>query len=185
MRYFLAVNFSSEFKIQLLNQIHILQQTHPKLKWIREDNIHITIKFFGEIEKEKLDCISESLEFLQCSKFKLSTNSLIGAFPKLSNPRVIWVGISDEARKKLVAIYDQVEEISDKCGFPKEKRKFSPHLTIARVPKYLQIKSDFWSSCKNVSKKEISNLVDSIQLMQSVLKPQGAEYSIIKEYALN
>ena len=185
MRFFLAVNFSSGFKTQLLNHILILKKTYPKLKWIREENIHITIKFIGEIEKEKLDCISDSLDSLQCSKFNLSTNSLIGAFPKLSNPRVIWVGISDEARKKLVSIYDQVEVVSEKCGFPKEARKFSPHLTIARVPNYLQIKSDFWNSCKNISKQEISDLVNSIQLMQSNLTPQGAEYSIIRDYALN
>lgn len=185
MRCFLAVNFSSEFKIQLLKNIQILQQANPGLKWIKPNNIHLTLKFYGEIDKDLYIILSEHLSNIKGSSFEFKIINQIGAFPGRNNPRVLWIGVSSDTRKNLIEIYRKVETISEECGIPREKRKFSPHLTFARVPNYGNIKPEFWRICEKIDFNEKSSMIKYVHFMQSKLSQKGAEYSILNQFPLS
>lgn len=109
--------------------------------------------------------------------FTLSFSGL-GAFPKPQNPRVIWVGVK-EGKENLLRISQNLEEILSRCGFKREERPFHPHLTLGRVKspknrdsliKAIESEKDFTAG---------SMKVEEVVVMQSVLKPEGAEYSAL------
>ena len=121
----------------LYKELAVLQQklkaSNADVKWVAPENIHITLKFLGNITDEQIETVKDALK-KSCAQFKSYDTSLkgIGAFPDFLSPRVIWVGM-DEGSKQTSLICDSIEENLAKAGFPKEERKFSAHLTLGRV----------------------------------------------------
>ena len=107
--------------------------TPIKIGWERAEKLHLTVKFLGELEPERVEALmraatraAESVE-----KFAL-TLAEAGAFPSSGNPRVLWLGLRDET-KRLAALYERLEEECARESFPREARAFHPHVTIARI----------------------------------------------------
>ena len=102
------------------------------VRWVPGENIHLTIKFLGDVSVANLEMLQKILqtEAKQHSCFEFSVGNL-GAFPSISRPRVIWVGV--EAPPELAALQRGIEVETARLGYAREKRSYSPHLTLGRV----------------------------------------------------
>lgn len=177
IRSFIAIELDEEIKQTLASLIEKLKASGADVKWVKPENIHLTLKFLGHISKEKIDGIKRILDNAKdiFKPFRIILSDL-GAFPKPSYPRVIWVGIKD-GENNSKKIYDFMEKGLEKIGFQKEERPFSPHLTIGRVksPKNRESLKSNIENLKNSLTKSLD--VGHITLFQSTLTPGGPIYT--------
>jgi len=177
IRSFIAIELDEEIKHGLASLIEKLEASGADVKWVKPENIHLTLKFLGHVSKEKINGIKRILDNAKdiFKPFRINLSGL-GAFPKLSYPRVMWVGLED-AENNSKEIYDFLEKELEKIGFQKEKRPFSPHLTIGRV-KSPKNREPLKSNIENL-KNSLTNALDvnHITLFQSTLTPGGPIYT--------
>ncbi len=181
MRSFVAVGLPGEIQQAIASATATLQQLLPKplVRWVRQENVHLTLKFLGDVSPANLDLLAEALklEFSQHEPFELSAGG-IGAFPNSRKARVLWVGLS--APSDLTALQHCVEGVANRLGFPSEERPFSAHLTIGRVGQgaspsdLLKIRSAL-EGCKIGSLGSMR--VEAIQIYKSDLNPDGSVYT--------
>jgi 2'-5' RNA ligase len=159
-----------------------LKKITSSVRWTALANIHITLKFLGEIEEDILSNITSSLVSIS-DIFKPITISITGSgvFPGKKNPRVIWLGIKTDTDNLLYQYYQWIENKLELAGIEREKRKFSPHLTIGRI-KYTQNMTELYNYMEEKPFPENKFLVNDIVLMQSILKPSGAEYRVLHKF---
>ncbi len=108
-----------------------LTNTGANLKLVKPQNIHLTVRFLGNIFPSMVDHVYEQMKQLSFSPFEIELRGL-GAFPKLTYPRVVWAGIRKGA-DKLTNVFEQLEPRLRGLGFKPDRKGFSPHLTIARM----------------------------------------------------
>ncbi len=184
MRCFIAIPLSSDTHQELSKIQSRLKETEADVGWVKSDNIHLTLKFLGDVEEEKTKIICKKLREMvnQFTSFETDMGKL-GTFPSLSNPRVIWIGLSKNA-DRIIKLQQRIEEVTEPLGFEKETRPFHPHLTLGRVrgKKNIQKLVEKLKSLPLPQFKPIT--VDRIILFQSILKPTGAEYTALDEFKL-
>src|SRR6185436_3085204 len=105
-----------------------------RASWTRADNLHLTLKFFGDVAVNQVDLLSQALmrAAAHTTKFDLVIEGC-GVFPPRGKPNVLWIGISLETEPACSRLYGAIEDESAKAGFKRDERKFHPHLTIARL----------------------------------------------------
>jgi 2'-5' RNA ligase len=183
MRCFIAIDIPREIKGMIGEVIDKLKGKSQGIRWVPASNIHITLKFLGSVEEEMVSEIEMRLSAI-CANYRPFTATVrgAGAFPRLKYPNVLWVGM--DVPGELADLYQDIDRAMAELGFEREDRKFSPHLTIARV-------KDRRDSAPVV--QELSTFkdtifgtinIDEILLMRSDLKPTGAEYSKIAGFKL-
>jgi 2'-5' RNA ligase len=150
---------------------------------IKAKNIHLTLKFLGYIEAEKIEPIGSALDRARegIKPFTVTVGGL-GAFPNLKSPRVIWVGVSES--DDLKRLYKNIEEELYKIGFEKERRPFHPHLTLLRVKTRDEARRLAQRTRDIKGDLGVSFLADEFILFKSKLSPRGAEYSKLKRISL-
>ena len=186
MRLFIAIELPQEIREELARIQSHLKYSAADVKWVEKENIHLTLKFLGEVQEEKIEKIRSVLDGIAggARPFKLSLKD-IGAFPKIEYPRVIWVGL-DKGTAESEGLAAKLDEELSKIGFEKEARPFSVHLTIGRVRS---------SKNKDALKKTIASYslqpappapqeVNSIILFKSTLTQKGPIYSKLHESRL-
>ncbi|MDD2471679.1 MAG: RNA 2',3'-cyclic phosphodiesterase [Dehalococcoidales bacterium] len=181
LRLFIAVELPDDVKTELGNLQNKLQnQGLDDLKWVSSNSLHITLKFLGYTDNEKIESISRKLDEVsrQFNPFEIGFKRL-GAFPALSRVQVLWVGLSGELGR-LQMLAGEVENGMAALGFPPEKRRFTPHLTLARarpgiMPASQQAIADVIGATTYISSVTVK--VASVSLMGSQLFPTGAVYS--------
>ncbi|PIV70270.1 MAG: RNA 2',3'-cyclic phosphodiesterase [Euryarchaeota archaeon CG01_land_8_20_14_3_00_38_12] len=157
-----------------------LKNTDADLKLVEPENIHLTLKFLGEIDEKMVDEIAGVMEksVKEVSPFRIKLRG-VGVFPSMDYMRVLWVGLKDA--EKLGIIAERLENGLSNLGFKKEKRRFSPHVTIGRV-KSSRNKDELQNFLNENTKKDFGEFdVKCIRLKKSVLTPKGPEYSTVKE----
>jgi len=177
-------------KIQLQSKLNeTLDELKNKLKgesikWVERENLHLTLKFLGETHRNQVDKITQLLEesigIYPGINLKLSG---LGYFKTMGQPRVLFVNIvrNDSLTKLFELIGNKLAEI----GFEKEKRRFSPHLTLARI-KYLNNKKRFYSVIEEFRNSEFQeSLVSKIVFYESILTQNGPIYKPLKIIQLN
>lgn len=180
-RAFISADISpNESLLSLLDQ---LRQTRCDLKIVRAANLHVTLKFFGDIEESLVDEITERMRASseEIAPFALRLQGM-GAFPSMSNIRVVWVGMEDgRLMAHLASIIDS--SFLD-MGFERDRKGFKPHLTVARVRsgKGLEAVQDLIGANATTDFGEYA--VDRVTLKKSVLTPQGPRYSNVREVIL-
>lgn len=184
LRSFIAIELPEKVKKALAEFQQELKNDSPDVRWTRPENIHLTLKFLGNIEEDKADIIAEKIRET-CkgrSGFKLSISGT-GVFPNNRSPRVLWAGI--ELNDEIKALQAGIEETMASLGFEKEKRRFSPHLTLGRF-RSLSGKKAFLDKMA-LYRENIFGIMDvnSVLLMRSDLGPGGAKYTKIAEAILN
>lgn len=179
MRLFIAIEISEEIKTGLAKVVAKLKDAGADVKWVRPEGMHLTIKFFGEVDENRKDKIISSLEQVSEKKSPFTvTFKGLGAFPDLNRPRVVWAGI-EKGREELKDISKELEASLSELGFSKEPREFSPHLTFGRV-KSNRNKNGLVSALNAHNNFTLPQLnVDKINLIQSILKREGAEYRTV------
>ncbi len=183
LRCFIAVSLPGPLKRAIGDVIGKLRESGADIKWVPDENLHLTLKFLGETETERVDEIKNMLrkKLSHYAPFYIRIGG-VGHFPGGKNPRVIWVGIEEPGM--LEDIYRDVENAMEKLGYPREERPFSPHLTIGRVrsPKRVAEAIKRLEEFRSMSFDEF--VVKEVTLMKSELKPGGAEYSGLAEISL-
>ncbi len=175
MRVFIAIDIPDNIK----EEIYLLSKKVEGIigKPVEKENLHITIKFIGEIEENLLEELKKILENIFYNKFYLELSG-VGTF----NNRVLWIGISKGFRE-IVELHNLIEEKLAKIRIPKDFN-FHPHLTIYRI-KNIEYKKNFEESIKLLKNyKSPQILVDRIYLKHSTLTYKGPIYRNIGEYKL-
>ena len=184
MRTFIAIDVSDEVRRAVGTFTSALKKEKARVSWVKPGNVHITLKFLGEIDEEKIPGINEAIKIcaLNQKPFEIEIKGS-GGFPNLHRPRVIWVGLTEgtEELKRLAGALDN--ELS-KLGFQKEKRAFKPHLTVGRVKAVIDTES-FIEKMQSIDFYGGRFTAVEMSLMKSDLKPTGAEYTKLKTANLN
>lgn len=133
MRAFIAVELPQEVRAELAKLQGQLARAQADVKWTEEDNLHVTMRFLGEITEEQRQAIEQLLGTItgRMTPIRMSLAQL-GAFPSVSSPRVIWVGMG-QGHEELSRIAIELEEGLSVLRVPKEERKFLAHVTLGRV----------------------------------------------------
>ncbi len=187
MRSFIAIELPKEVRDSLGNLQEKLKTYQADVKWVEPGNIHLTLKFLGEINQEQLSKISLILDSLARDKKNFSIRlASLGAFPKMDYPRVIWTGI-DKGEKETQELAREIEEKIEKIGIPKEGRPFSSHITIGRTRSNLG-RDKLVTGLNNLQgyfqETPHEFRVNKITLFKSTLTPRGPVYEVIKEVSL-
>ncbi len=184
VRCFLAINLSPETKDFLSETIeHFRPLFRKRVRWVKPENCHLTLKFLGEIQEEKLASIEKKARDVakNFSPFELSL-SATGVFPNPKFPRVLWLGLKGDL-PVLKSLQANIEDSLSTIGFEPEKRPFSPHVTIGRVKARganpIELK-DFLT----LSPPLLRTPVKDFALYQSILHPSGPEYRELISFPL-
>jgi RNA 2',3'-cyclic 3'-phosphodiesterase len=188
---FLAVELPDELKNRLRALHAKFGEEAEMLKWIGHPQLHITLRFLGDVERSRLDAVVDaaSQAASRTKQFSVHLASL-GAFPSERSPRVLWVGLAaDEGKTRLSQLFYALEEALVERGFPLDARPFSPHLTIARVRDRLSSPDRLRIGDALVELRRSTNLqaaidVQQITVMESTLSPAGAHYTALAQLPL-
>ena len=180
MRTFIAFDLSEEIKLELKRLQKELKTTEPDMKWSNPQNIHLTLKFLGEVNEEKIKEIKQLLDEVS-SKIKPFEITLdkIGSFPSLDRMKVVWVGI-DKGSKNAIETANLIEDSCEKIGLFKEERKFSAHLTLGRV-KSGKNKIILKEKILSLEVRPLKHTIDKIILYKSTLTREGPIYDSLYE----
>ncbi|NIR87882.1 RNA 2',3'-cyclic phosphodiesterase [Candidatus Bathyarchaeota archaeon] len=180
IRSFIAFDIKNESVLRHFSEVQgTLLNTGADLKLVKPENIHITMRFLGNISLHMVDLIHEEMKKLTFTPFDVEIKGL-GAFPSLGYIRVIWTGIRKGA-DELANIFNQLEPSLRQLGFRPDKKGFSPHLTIARV-KTGRNKAELVRCAQELADYEFGVVrADCLRLKKSVLTPKGPIYSTLKE----
>lgn len=183
-RIFIAINLPKEIKQEITA---VIEKINPEeipdnfnFRWISDNNWHLTISFLGEQTEETIKIVSKIIEesaekfptpFIEFEKIILG--------PSSKNPRMIWLISSQKTSQELGKIKNFLEKelIKNKVKFRQENRSYNSHLTLAR---FQPIKENNQNKLSNYSINRLSFIAQSLDLMESYLKPTGAEYEILK-----
>lgn len=133
VRSFVAVPLPEKIQADIFAAAQELARRLPDVKWSRKvENLHITVKFLGQIDETKMAALAEDLAraVAPLSRFQLELRGM-GAFPSPRKANVVWAGVEDVSRG-LSAVADAVEGVGERFGFPREQRAFSGHVTVGR-----------------------------------------------------
>jgi RNA 2',3'-cyclic 3'-phosphodiesterase len=175
MRTFIAVELNREARGTVNRYIDSLREYIKDVKWVAEENLHITIKFLGEIKENDLGKLKENVEKTAAlfGPFVL-TLADTGFFPGEKAARVVWIG-ADGGIDHLLELFQELENNLENIGFDREEKTFSPHLTIGRAKRDRKI-------IINENFPEFDSItidVKSISIMKSTLTPDGPIYERI------
>ena len=167
---------------------HLQKEVTSSIRWdinvvkpIEKDKFHFTILFLGEIHKDIVKSITEKLLRVEFESFKILYNN-IGVFPNKNFPRILWVGIDDDGKKKMMNLSHTILSKLDQEGL-KIDQIFVPHLTLFRLKRQIRIEFD---SLSNLMENKIfgADTMDRFHLKKSDLTSQGPIYSnILTVYA--
>jgi 2'-5' RNA ligase len=181
LRLFVAIEIPDNIRGALAAFLKEMQGVAPQAKWVRAENLHVTLKFLGETEATKVRAVKDGLEGIHSDGRVTLDFRGLGFFPNEKRPRVFWAGMEASANLKTLA--QDIEEAMHRLGFPPEERPFAPHLTLARFnPPGLPPK--LAREVKENSSREFGNFsTREFHLIESKLKPSGAEYTTLQSFS--
>lgn len=184
IRTFIAIEIPENIRSKIADLQSELKKIGGRVSWVKPENIHITLKFLGQTQEDKIDAIASQLknavELMQ--PFEVTVGG-VGAFPNFNRPRVLWVGTNAE-QQQLSILAKEVDKRMATLMFELEKRRFSGHLTLGRVKDSRDVQP-------LVEKLQFYNkfnagafVVEEILLIKSVLSQKGSIYTTLKKVML-
>lgn len=179
LRCFIAIEIPAEIQTALSRTITQAQlNRNSGFRPVRPESIHLTLKFLGDVEQEKLAGITAGLGEL-CNKVESFTFQVsgLGIFPTWDRPRTIWVGL--QYPSALVDLFQLVDALTTQAGFPGEGRKFSPHITLARVSEHADslVVSRRINAVQSLSETFFGDVhITRLTFFKSILQPGGSVY---------
>ena len=184
MRAFLALTLPDEIRRSLSALQRELARAGADIKWVEPQNLHVTLKFLGEITDEQRRALEQRLGEVACGEaaFALGLDRA-GAFPSLSSPRVVWVGLG-EGKARAIRLSERLEQDCVGLGLRKEERPFAAHVTLGRVrtPRRQAELVRALHAC--AWRAPESWTVTALGLYQSVLGSGGPAYTTLAEVRL-
>ena len=180
IRSFVAFDIDNELVVRRMSEVQgILVNTGANLKLVKPQNIHVTMRFLGNISPHMVDLIHEEMKQISFASFEIELRGL-GAFPSLRYARVVWAGIRKGA-DELVNVFNQLESCLRRLGFKPDRKGFSPHLTIARL-RTGRHKAELVKCVEDLADYEFGVIkADCLRLKKSVLTPKGPIYTTLRE----
>lgn len=179
IRCFIAIELCEAIKNLAQNIQKDFKKLDCDIKWVEPKNIHLTLKFLGDVGISKIDSIIASIkQTLENSSAFSTETAAIGAFPKINYPKVIWLGLKDE-QKFIEGIYLSLENSLHEIGFSKEERGFSPHITIGRVRSNRNINLLSQKIIGYKAPEPIIQPINNVTLFKSTLTSNGPIYEIL------
>jgi len=184
-RVFCAVDLPADVRANLMDHIKHLRQVLPdaEASWSRGENIHLTIKFLGQVSVTRVANLLNAAvrTAASCTPFSISLEET-GVFPNHGKPRVLWIGVKDESGK-LAELQSRFEIECAKEGFPVEARSFSPHLTIARLrkPQFARVLA---RAHEGMTFKRTAVKVEQFAMIRSEPGSSGSKYTVISTHRL-
>ena len=186
IRSFIALNLTADIHRQLDDIIQSLKQQTTIVRWVPSQNIHLTLKFLGDVSLANIETLQRVLagEAARHAPFTFTVGGF-GAFPNTRWPRVLWVGV--QAPAALNTAQHGIEAETQRLGYTGEERPFSPHLTLGRVsnnasPQEARRLSDALAQVKIGELGQV--MVKSVYLYRSDLNPGGATYTPLASFPL-
>lgn len=158
--------------------------SHDRITWVDPKNIHITLKFFGETEEERIPAISSLLLDIvgKHNPFELQLKGT-GVFGSSYKPRVVWIGI--DKNPTLISLGQEVMDSMESLGFKKDRQNFVPHLTLGRI-KHIDDKHRFFELIGKYKNSAItSENINELHLIESRLTPKGPLYTVLERYEMS
>jgi 2'-5' RNA ligase len=180
VRTFVAVEIPENITSSIRELQQGLKDYGVDMRWVRPENIHVTLKFLGNVDANDIDKISGAIYITTDGVASISLKARgIGVFPGIKRPRILWVGFTGQL-ESLMRLQQTLDENLKAMGFPKEKRPFKGHLTIGRINNKI-----FVDALRAFSHFESETFIaDKIILFKSELKPQGAVYTNLASASL-
>jgi 2'-5' RNA ligase len=187
-RLFAAIEVPQDVRERVGQAGRLLADAGWRAKWVTPDRTHLTLKFYGNVELERLDVLQQALReaIERESAFTLQAAGA-GVFPNPRRPRVLWLGLGGHELQFLNRLQAGIDQASADLGFPPEERAFHPHLTVARI------KPEDLSTITGVERRlaELSAFpalpvpVERVTLFRSELRRSGPIYTRLEEFPLN
>ena len=185
MRLFVALEIPSAVRENLAALIGELRAadalaSRNKARWVRAENLHVTLKFIGNVDAGKLDAIRAALAEVRCdAPVELRFRGL-GFFPNNRRPRVLWAGVEDSPN--LAELAGEIDARLTKLGIPRETRDFAAHLTLARFDPPGISETLRAAAQKNAAREFGSVRTGEFHLFESKTRPTGAEYTRLSSF---
>jgi 2'-5' RNA ligase len=180
MRLFVALEVPAAVRENVASLLQTLRAVSLQTRWVRPENLHVTLKFIGEVPQTKLAGIREALAGVRSEQSVTLDFRGLGFFPNEKRPRVFWAGIA--ASPNLRTLAADIDGATEKLGIPREQHPFSPHLTLARfepprLPEKLR------AAIQENAERDFGSLHSGkFHLIESKLKPSGAEYTTVESF---
>jgi RNA 2',3'-cyclic 3'-phosphodiesterase len=177
MRLFIAIEIPESLKKELAEVQARLRGAGVDASWTREEGMHLTLKFLGEVSEQQVPGIMNGLQKAAEGIGPLSLSvSGVGTFPNPKNARVVWIGLAGDI-EQLTRLQIAVEKAMVLLGMVREERTFTPHLTLGRI-KYIRSRNTWIRTLDEVKDISLPGFeATSVSLMKSELKPSGAVYT--------
>ena len=185
MRAFLAISLPPDVRGALALLQQELAQSQADVKWVEPDNLHVTLKFLGEITEEQRQAIEAMLRNIAEKEEPLTLSvKELGAFPSAAAPRVVWVGL-DEGRERVIRMAEAIEREGAALALLKEERPFASHVTLGRVrsPRHRHELTQRLQHAQWVPPAPWR--VKAVTLYQSTLNASGPTYTPLTEVPLS
>jgi len=179
VRLFVALEIPPEVRERLTSLVQDLRAAAPQLKWVRVENLHLTLKFMGEADIAKLATIRSALSGVRSREAIEFRVGRLDFFPDKKRPRVFWVGV--EAEPELARLASDIDTALVTLGFPREERAFTPHLTLARL-EGTRLSEKFREAIAKRATQEFGSVQAEFHLIGSKLRPMGAEYTTVQSF---
>ena len=178
VRVFLSIDIDDQALLSRVEQIQ--QRLDPqaaKMKLVEINNIHFTLHFFGDTPVERIQKIKDHLEMIKIVPFEI-TISGVGAFPNKRKPRIIWIGVTQN-EQQVQDLKFEIDSLLKDIGYQPERRKYTPHATIARV-RHVKNSGKIANNLEELSNESIGTMtVSGFNMMKSTLTPAGPVYDIL------
>jgi 2'-5' RNA ligase len=187
IRSFIAAEIVPPLKVKIVQIVNGLkQQIAEGIRWVTEENIHLTFKFFGDIQQDKLTILANSLQAVTAKMSPIGiTLAELGAFPDHRRPRVVWIGIRENP--DLSKLANIIEDLAIKSGVKTEERAFSAHITLGRVGRPADT-LDILKIGDTISLTKVgeigSQTIDELIIFRSELQKEGPLYTPIYSFQL-
>lgn len=181
MRLFVAIQIPEDIRASIASLLQEFRAIAPQIKWIRANNLHVTLKFLGETEPRRLSPIQVSLASVHTKNPVALDFSGLGFFPNAKRPNILWAAI--QSSSNLQTIVAGIENQMHSLGYPKEDRVFTPHLTLAHLDKAVLPMTLKDTIAQNSARHFGNFIVRDFQLIESKLKSTGAEYTTVQSFS--
>jgi len=180
IRLFVALIIPEEIKDKIFDYCFDAVENPSEYKWEDKDKIHLTLKFIGDIKDELLLEIIDEIEFVKRYSSFNCTISNFGFFFRDNEAKILWCNL--EVDESIISLVEEINNRLSKFNIEVEKRKFKGHLTLFRIKK--SVNEKFVQSFKEYKFDPLNFNTNQVALIQSMLKPTGSEYKVLKIYEL-
>ncbi len=186
-RLFLAIALPENVRSCLVKRMRVVNARAVKVRWVPAENIHVTLKFFGDTPAGQKAVIENTMERVvaRVQPFDLAIAG-VKIVRRGRRPQMVWATVTD-SDGELRRLHGRTERLLEQGGFAREWRPLSPHITLARVrdgiaPWEQQMLDDWAEAQRDLA--PVPFRVEDVVLMQSELKPSGAEYTVVRRFEL-